>query len=111
MSMDLTWSHANGSVVVAKIDPRLPKHCDLAHIDKPSSTHIQFNTEVTPNEVAPGIWPTVKAAGTYKLEVAVPADNSIPLYRTLNITFDGIWYQTEKDMFEKGVVVSVDNAK
>jgi hypothetical protein len=24
MSMDLTWSHAGGSVVVAKIDPKLP---------------------------------------------------------------------------------------
>jgi hypothetical protein len=110
MPMDLTWSHANGSVVVAKIDPKLPKHCDLAHVDQPNSTHIQINTEVTPNEVAPGVWPTVKPAGDYKLEVAVTADNSRPLYRTLKVAFDGKWYATEHDMFTKGVVVTAEDA-
>lgn len=108
MPMDLTWSHANGSVVVAKIDPELPKHCDLAHVDQPSSTHIQFNTEVTPNQVAPNVWPTVKPAGTYLLRVAATADNSKPVYRTLKIAFDGKWYAAEKDMFTKGVVITVE---
>jgi hypothetical protein len=89
MPLDLTWSPAGGSVVVAKIHPKLPKHCDLAHVDKPNSTHLQFNTEVTPNDVAPGVWPTVKPAGDYKLEAAVTADNSKPIYRTLSIRFDG----------------------
>src|SRR5260221_3800900 len=103
MPMDLTWSHVGGSVEVTKIDPDLPKHCDLAHVDSPKSTFFQFNTEVTPNEVAPGVWPTVKPAGHYRLDVAVTSDNSKPLYRTLKIAFDGTWYQTEKDMFEKGV--------
>lgn len=107
MSMDLTWSHAGGSVVVAKIDPKLPKHCDLAHVDNPSSTHLQLNTEVTPNVVAPGVWPTIKPAGTYRLEVAVTADNAPPVYRTLRIVFDGKWYASETDMFTKGVVISV----
>lgn len=106
MSMDLTWSHANGSVVVAKIDPNLPKHCDLAHVDQPKSGFLQFNTEVTPNEVAPGVWPTVKPAGEYRLDVAVTADNAKPLYRTLKIAFDGNWYKTEAEMFTKGVVIT-----
>ena len=98
---------AGGSVVVAKIDPKLPKHCDLAHVDNPSSTHLQLNTEVTPNVVAPGVWPTIKPAGTYRLEVAVTADNAPPVYRTLRIVFDGKWYASETDMFTKGVVISV----
>ena len=108
MPMDLTWSHANGSVVVAKIDPELPKHCDLAHVDQPSSTHLQFNTEVTPNQVAPNVWPTIKPAGTYQLRVAATADNSKPVYTTLKIAFGGKWYAAETDMFTKGVVITVE---
>lgn len=110
MPMDLTWSHANGSTIVAKIDPKLPKHCDLAHVDQPTPGELQFNTEVVPNEVAPGIWPTKKPPGTYQLRVAVTADNSGPVYRTLKIVFDGNWYATEKDMFEKGAVISVEQS-
>jgi hypothetical protein len=110
MPMDLTWSHANGSVVVAKIDPELPKHCDLAHVDQPSSAYLQFNTEVTPNQVAPNVWPTVKPAGSYLLRVAVTADNSKPIYRNLKIAFDGNWYASETDMFTKGVIITVAQA-
>ena len=84
----------------------LPQHCDLAHVDQASSTHLQFCTEVTPNQVAPGIYPTIKPAGTYRLCVAATADNSKPVYRTLTIAFEGKWYPTEKDMFTKGVVIT-----
>jgi hypothetical protein len=111
MPMDLTWSHANGSVVVAKIDPDLPKHCDLAHVDQPSSAYLQFNTEVTPNQVAPNVWPTVKPAGTYELRVAATADNSRPVYGTLKIAFDGMWHKSETDMFTTGVVITVEDVK
>jgi len=91
MPMNLVWSHV-GSVVTVKIDPELPQHCDLAHVDQPSSSHLQFCTEVTPNQVAPGIFPTVKPAGNYRLRVAATADNSKPVYRTLTIAFEGKWY-------------------
>ena len=109
MSMDLTWSHANGSVVVAKIDPRLPKYCDLLHVDEPTSSHMQINTEVRPNQVGPGMWPTIKPAGTYRLRVAVTADNAKPLYKTLKIVFDGTWYESEAEMFSRGVVITVES--
>ena len=108
MSMDLTWSHANGGVVATKVDPRLPKHCDLAHVDQPRSGLLQFNTEVTPNEVSRGVWPTIKPPGVYRLEIAATADNSKPVYRTLRIAFDGKWYESEEDMFTKGVVITVE---
>ncbi len=111
MSMDLTWSHANGSVVVAKIDPALPKHCDLAHVDESNSPFLEFCTEVSPYEVAPGVYPTKKPAGTYRLGVAATADNSKPVYRTLEIVVDGKWYKTEAEMFTKGVVITVEEAK
>jgi hypothetical protein len=111
MAMDLTWAHAGGKVTVAKIDPRLPKHCDLAHVDHSNTKFLQFNTEVTPNEVAPGVWPTVKPAGTYRLEVAATADNAKPLYRTLKIVFGGTWYATEKDMFSKGLTIEVETIR
>lgn len=108
MGMGLTWSHANGSTVVGKIDPKLPKHCDLAHVDEPLSKYLQLNTEVTPSEVAPGVWPTVKPAGTYRLRVGVTADNAKTLYKTLKIVFQGKWYDTEAEMFKKGLVITVE---
>jgi len=108
MPMDLTWSHANGSVVAAKIDPELPKHCDLAQVNEADPTLLQFCTEVSPNEVAPGVYPTKKPNGTYRLRIAATADNSKPVYRTLSIAFDGKWYKTEADMFTKGVQIAVE---
>lgn len=108
MSMDLTWSHAGGGVVAAKIDPQLPKHCDLAQVNEADPTLLQFCTEVSPNEVAPGVFPTKKSAGVYRLRVAATADNSKPVYRILKIVYDGNWYQSEADMFTKGVLITVE---
>jgi hypothetical protein len=108
MPMDLTWSHTNDSLVTAKIDPELPKHCNLAQITELEPTLLQLSTEVVPYEVAPGVYPTKKPAGTYRLRIAATADNSKPLYRTLKIAFEGKWYKTEAEMFTKGVVVTVE---
>jgi hypothetical protein len=107
--MNLTWSHAAGSVIVTKIDPKLPRHCDLCHVDYPTRNHIQFNTEVTPNPVAPNVWPTIKPAGTYRLQIAATADNAKPVHRTLKIEFKATWYPTEMDMFSNGLLVSVES--
>jgi hypothetical protein len=77
-------------------------------VDQPTNQLLQFNTEVTPNEVAPGVWPTIKPAGTYRLDIAATADNAKPTYGKLKVVFDGKWYATEKDMFSKGLVITVE---
>ncbi len=87
----------------------MPRHCDLAHIDEPESNLLKFNTEVELNEVAADIWPTTKPAGTYRLRVAVVADNSKPRYWQLRIVFSGNWYDDEAEMFENGVRVEVES--
>ncbi len=110
MPMNLTWSHAGGSTEAGKIDPNLPRHCDLCHVDYPTRSHLQFNTEVTPNQVAHGVWPTVKPAGTYRMEVGITADNAEPLHRILKVDFKANWFATEADMFSKGLTVAVENA-
>ena len=106
--LNLTWAHVGGTVA-QKIDPELSKHCDLAHIDEPDSKLLKLNTEVVPNEVAAGVWPTIKPSGHYRLRLAITADNSKPVYRTLSITFAGQWFKTEEDMFTKGIVVRVES--
>ncbi|HEX2680638.1 MAG TPA: hypothetical protein VHQ03_05040, partial [Candidatus Dormibacteraeota bacterium] len=108
MPMNLTWSHAGGSTEAGKIDPKLPRHCDLCHVDYPTRAYLQFNTEVTPNQVANGVWPTIKPAGTYRLEVAATADNAQPVHRILKIEFNATWYPTEADMFSRGLTVAVE---
>jgi len=107
MPLNLTWSNVGGTVI-AKIDAQLPKHCDLAHVDKPSQAYLQLCTEVVPNQVAPNVWPTIKPAGDYRLRIAATADNSKPVYRALHIAFRGTWYANESDMFTKGCVVTVE---
>ncbi len=107
MPLNLIWSNVGGTVM-AKIDPELPKHCDLAHVDQPSAAYLQLSTEVVPNQVGPQVWPTIKPQGDYRLRIALTADNSKPVYRTLRMTFDGQWHPNEPDMYASGLHVVVE---
>jgi hypothetical protein len=67
---------------------------------------MDFLTEVTPNELRPGVWPTRKQPGRYLLDIAISANNAKVVYKTLRINFTG-WFDDETEMFSKGLVVSV----
>jgi hypothetical protein len=46
--------------------------------------------------------------GEYKLELIVAADNVKPKRKIVSIELTGDWFETENEMFEKGVVLSID---
>lgn len=113
LPMNLIWSHSStqtqpqGSVIASRIDPQLPRHCDLGHVDEGGGGLLTFCTEVKPNEVAPNVWPTVKPAGHYRLSVAVVADNADTRYYLVEIGWDGQWRDNETEMFRDGLVPTV----
>jgi hypothetical protein len=67
---------------------------------------VEYVTEVTPNELRPGVWPTKKVPGNYELDIAVSANNAKLVRKTLRISFAG-WFDDESAMFSKGLVVRV----
>src|SRR5207244_3745631 len=96
--LNLKWANT-GETVSPRIPARgMSKHCDLCFVQQDSEEYLTFVTEVFPNPVAPDVWPTRKEAGSYKLDVAVVADNADPVRKTLLIEFGGKWFDDADEM-------------
>lgn len=108
--LSLVWSNSNPrSTVADRIPPDgLSKHCDFCHVveDGTANPILNLDTEVTPTELAPGVWPTRKPVGTYQGRLAVTSDNAKPYYRDFTITYTG-WKDDEDDMFREGLVIAM----
>ena len=76
----------------------------------PASNWFEFDTEIRPNEIRPGVWPTRKGPGKYQLDVVASADNAKPVTRSLEISYTGTWTADEKKMFSKHLVINVLSA-
>ncbi len=103
---NLKWAHTD-DVAVPRIDPFLPRHCDLCHIwNRPGQPLLlEFDTEVEPNQIRPDVWPTKKSMGNYRITIAVTATNARPLQTTLRIRFSGRWFDRPDEMFSQGLVI------
>jgi hypothetical protein len=66
----------------------------------------EFDTEVNPNQVGPGVWPTRKPPGTYRGRLTVTADNAQPRYFDFEVKYIG-WFADENAMFKEGLTVTV----
>lgn len=104
--LDLKWANS-GQVFVSKIDKNVPRHCDLCHVVHGSQPlSMDFDTEVEPFPIG-GASPTKRAAGTYEVDLAAPADNAQAVRRTLEIYYAGTWHAKPSDMFTKGLTIKV----
>jgi hypothetical protein len=107
LPMNLTWSHRN-TLLLPALYRDLPSHCDLCHFDHLSgSALMEFDTEVTPNQVGPERWPTKKPPGKYRTQIAVVADNASPSYHNVDIEFTGQWYDDPIEMAQRGLRVTL----
>jgi hypothetical protein len=91
--MNLVWSH-RGTITLPVLLAEVPQHCDFcAFLDlkRVSPPLVHFCTEVEPNQVADGSWPTKKPPGRYRAEIVVTADDAKPLTKELEIVFTGVW--------------------
>lgn len=108
--LGLNWSHATPkSQVAARLPRGVPKHCDFCHVfdaDSGAPPLFEFDTEVTPNQVGPDLWPTRKPPGNYRGRLAVTADNGDPRYFDFEIRYTG-WLDDENAMFEQGLTITV----
>lgn len=107
LPLNLVWSHSLGKIITTpKIQPKIFKHCDLCHtINTPSGLLIQFDTDIIPNRVTQNRYPTIIDSGKYRLKIVIVANNSKPLYKTLQIDFTGHWYNDEEEMFRNGLSI------
>jgi hypothetical protein len=104
--MHLKWSHV-GSTVTPALDPRLPRHCDFCHTSENEPYLFHFETEVEPYEVAPDVFPTIKPAGTYRVQLAVTATNARAQYSIVELKGDGEWSDSAGEMATKHLVPTV----
>jgi hypothetical protein len=116
--MNLNWTHIGG-LFFPTISPHIYKHCDLFHVvdpktrgqleaeDKkwekipPTKTILSFDTIVRPNTLGHLVKP-----GSYKLVLTIAAANAKPITKSIEITLTGDWFETEEEMFTKGVLLS-----
>jgi len=104
--LNLNWSHTLKSVM-PKIDQKLSKYCDLCHVWKTDGDLLLYlDTEFEPAEVRPGVWPTRKVAGTYRVGIAVSAVNTRPAFFTFEIDFRGLWFDDALKMFNEGLLLA-----
>jgi hypothetical protein len=52
-----------------------------------------------------GVYPTRKPRGTYRIRLAIAADDTQPIYRTLQIEWSGRWVDDPKLFFAKHLKV------
>ena len=104
--LHLKWSHV-GTTVTPALDPRLPRHCDFCHCTENEHDRFHLETEVEPYEVAPGVFPSIKPPGTYRIEAAVTAANARAQYAIVELEFDGVWSDDAVDMATEHLVPSV----
>src|SRR5258707_1293705 len=72
LPISLLWARGH-NVTTRVVHQDLPKYIDLLLIEKPNlgeEPRFRFQTEVVPNPVRPGVWPTIKDAGVYHLDLA-----------------------------------------
>jgi hypothetical protein len=109
LPISLLW--ARGHNVTTRVVHRdLPKFIDLLLVEPPSDpseARFRFQTEVIPKPVRPGVWPTIKSAGTYRLDLAATSDEGHATFTTIEIEFSGRWTNDEAEMFGRELRLAV----
>ncbi len=115
---NLKWSYMDTTRMDA-ISKGMPKHCDFGHIlenaalryiSPPlSRCEIQSGNSFLALDVVPQLnsMPHILEQGTYRIGITVGAANAKPEEYTLEVVFAGEWFDTEEEMFTKGITVKM----
>jgi hypothetical protein len=109
LPISLLWARGH-NVTTRVVHKDLPKFIDLLLVEQPeeaSEARFRFQTEVVPKAVRPGIWPTIKPAGTYRLDLAATSDEGHATFTTVEIQFSGRWVDSEAEMFASELRLAV----
>lgn len=111
MPMNLLWANFR-QPFLAVLSPRIPKHCDIAHIVHPNFNRLLHHElpgvgELNPVlafdlQVEPNMKGHLAGPGTYRMGIIVAAANARPKHFELEIEFPGDWYNDEADMLSRG---------
>jgi len=116
---NLVWAGPKG-VPFPAISPDMPKRWNLLHIIDPQKRHVWPTEDRQWSDVLPAktilsfdvdLKPNTRSyllpPGRYRLLVAVAAANAKPVWKTVEISLTGDWYDDEQTMFSKGVSVRI----
>lgn len=117
LPLNLVWAH-NHLVTMPKIQPKLFKHCDFAHIVETqylnlgqfgitsnSNVAMLLDTYVQPNTGSHIILP-----GKYKMKVIFAANNLSPKVVWFKLEFKNVWDSNEQRMLSRNVIIEqIDN--
>ena len=109
LPISLLWARGR-NVTTHVVHQHLPKFIDLLLVEQPDPgqpARFRFQTEVVPKAVRPGVWPTIKDAGSYRVDLAVTSDEGYPCFHTLEIGFSGRWVDDEAVMFGSELTLAV----
>ena len=116
MPMNLVWAHFN-TPFLHRLSPHLPKHCNVAHVLKPSErarvpgsednpdfdrkkTALSLDLVVSPNTLSHLLPP-----GTFRLKLVLGAANTKPKTKWVEIALTGQWFDDENQMLSEGLQV------
>lgn len=115
LPMNLTWSHTDLPFLPNLGSRGMGRHCDLGYLaelhspdpayyplaaDQRTTTRFVLCLEVEPNTRSHILQP-----GTYRLTLKIAASNADPVSTTIELDVSGTWYDTEAEMFTKGLTM------
>ncbi len=106
LPLNLVWAHTH-EVEKRRILPGTFKHCDFFHTTSNPNIKIKFDTNVVPNRVKGGRYPTIVNPGKYRVIILIAADDIEVSKFSFDIQFTGNFFLDEKEMFsKKGILVN-----
>jgi hypothetical protein len=119
LPLNLQWAHSSQDkpeVFADVINPKMMRHCNLAHIIHPkyneafghtrdevdsSETTFVLYVEAEPNSKC-----HLLSRGEYRLELLIAASNALPKKTVLNIHLSGQWFDDANRMLSTGIGIT-----
>jgi hypothetical protein len=107
LPLSLAWSHIRTPTI--RVPVGLFRHCDLGNFrpDGQGGVVFLFDTFVQPNPVAGGFPPNLILPGAYRVDLMLTSDNTKPVIRTWELTFDGPWSDDEQTLLSQVDLVAI----
>jgi hypothetical protein len=114
LPMNLKWAHTE-KVFAEGISPKMGMHVTLGHLENPSQRKLLFPNDPIrdSNRTVLDLELEAKTAqgwhllepGDYKLVLRAAAANAGPTEKTISVSISGDWFETEDEMFTRGIKV------
>jgi hypothetical protein len=116
--MNLLWANTEREIFAERLSPSMGRHCDVCRIINPQyrvgvedakhlglakdRASLAFGLVVSPNHQR-----HIVAPGAYVLTVKIAAENCKPVDYDVEVTFDGVWSDSQDEMIGKHVSIVV----